>query len=155
MLKKKVLKNWTNKWLVSSGLLLFFEEVNFDADFANLFPSEGIFLKIWCHLIGYDSLNTVWKFYNISWPLCPNTHVDPMLYGKWLTTYQTLSDMHTRQLIEGHTRIHPIDVRSSPYWVTSCTKSEDGNNAALKFESWRGIWTEVAPFNLAAHTSEY
>ncbi len=23
------------------------------------------------------------------------------------------------------------------------------------FESWRGIWTEVAPLNLAAHTSEY
>ncbi len=38
-LKKKEVKNWTRKYLVSSWLFLCFLEVNFDAVFDNVFAS--------------------------------------------------------------------------------------------------------------------
>ncbi len=48
------------------------------------FPSsKEIYLEIWCHQILTECLKTFWKFFYIIWPLCSNTHADPMLYGKW------------------------------------------------------------------------
>ncbi len=44
--------------------------------------SKEIYLEIWRHYILTECLKAFWKFYNIIWPHCSNTHVDPMLYGK-------------------------------------------------------------------------
>ncbi len=61
---KKVLKNWTRKWLVSSWSFLSFWEVNFDAVFNDLFAS--LFLIKLRNLVGnLVSLNIDWVLENI------------------------------------------------------------------------------------------